>query len=107
MGLSTNDLATRAWTKFNLTTANGADITTGASCRIKAISLTPAAATTTLVVANAATVTGTDLLHLQAAASGNTAFVYFGGGGVRFGTGVSYTLAGAGGLGEIYVILDA
>ena len=107
MSLSVNDLQTRAWLKFNLTATTGNDITTGASCRIMAISLTPAAATTTLVVANAATVTGTDLIHLQSLLSGNTSYVVFGGGGVRFGTGVSYTLAGAGGLGEIYVILDA
>ena len=106
MPLSAQDLQTRAWLKYNLTATTGNDLTTGVACRIMAISLTPAAATATLVVANAATVTGTDLIHLQALISGNTAFVFFAGGGVRFGTGVSYTLAGAGGLGEIYVILE-
>ena len=107
MGLSAADLETRAWVKFNLTATTGNDITSGASARIMAISLTPAAATTTLVVANAATVTGSDLIHLQALLSGGTVFMRLGGGGVRFGTGISYTLAGAGGFGEIYVILDA
>lgn len=106
MPLSYNDLQTRAWLKYNLTATTGNDLTTATAARIMAISLTPAGATTTLVVANALTVTGTDLIHLQALTSGNTAYVYFGGGGVRFGTGISYTLAGSGGLGEIYVILE-
>jgi hypothetical protein len=107
MSLSPNDLQTRAWVKYNLTATTGNDLTSGASCRIMAISLTPAAtALATLVVANAATVTGTDLIHLQSAVSGNTSFVFFGSGGVRFGTGVSYTLVGTGNLGEIYVVLD-
>lgn len=104
MAINANDLLTRAWKKYNLTATTGNDITTGVAARIMAISLTPAAATATLVIANAATVTGTDLIHLQALTSGGTTWIQFGGGGVRFGTGISYTLAGAGGLGEIYVI---
>lgn len=107
MSLSPNDLATRGWEKLNLTVTTGNDITSAASSRIMAISVTPAAAAATLVVANAATVTGTDLIHMQAAANGATAFIRFGGGGVRFGTGISYTLAGAGAFGEIYIVRDA
>jgi len=108
MSLSPNDLQTRAWLKLNLTATTGNDQTSGASCRIMAISLTPAAtAVATLVVANAATVTGTDLIHMQAAVSGNTSFVFFAGGGVRFATGLSYTLTGTGNFGEIYYLLDA
>ena len=107
MGLSADDLRTRGLTKYNLTATTGNDITSGASSRIMAISLTPAGATTTLVVANAATVTGSDLIHLQALLSGGTVFVqFFGSGGIRFATGISYTLAGSGGLGEIYVLAD-
>jgi len=105
-GPSVNDLQSRAWKKYNLTATTGNDITTAVGCRIMAISLTPAAATTTLVVANAATVTGSDLIHLQALLSGGTVFVTLAPVGVRFATGISYTLAGAGGLGEIYVLLD-
>ena len=107
MGLTTNDLQTRAWVKYNLNAASTQnDLTGGLSCRIMAVSLTPAAAVSTLVMANAATVTGTDLIHMQAGASGATSFVYFGGGGVHFATGLSTTMAGAGAFGEVYVLLD-
>lgn len=106
MALSVDDLRSRGLTKYNLTATTGNDITTATPIRIMKISITPAAAAVTLVVANAATVTGSDLIHMQAAANGNTAVLDLGPNGIRFGTGISYTLSGSGGLGEIYGLLE-
>lgn len=104
-GPSANDRINRGWKKYNLTATTGNDITSGIGGYLMAISCTAAAATTTLVVANAATVTGTDLWHMQSLASGGTVYESFSPAGIRF-TALSYTLAGSGGLGEIYVMLD-
>ena len=92
----------------NITTVTagvGNDITGGAAGWVKALSLTPAAALSTLVVADAATVTGTALFHLQGKASGNTSFVQLGPVGLKFNTGLSYTLVGASSFAEIYYVL--
>jgi len=92
----------------NITTVTagvGNNITGGETGWVKALSLTPAAALATIVVADAATVTGTALYHLQAKASDNTAFVNLGPVGLKFSTGLSYTLVGAGSFAEIYYVL--
>lgn len=103
MGLSYNDISTLAWTKYNGTaSANNIFSATG-SVRIMMIRLIPAAAAATLLLANATTVTGTDLLHLAAAANGTSDTVTFGPRGVKWSA-VSTTLGGAGALYEIYYV---
>lgn len=110
MALSANALATSGLTKYNLTVATGTanDITSGTPFRIMKIVLTPAAALATLVVENGATVAGTaaNQLHLQAAASGASAILNLAPNGIRFGTGVSWTVAGTGSVAEIFGILE-
>lgn len=93
---------------FNLvsvTPGTGNNITTSVSGWIKALSLTPGSAAATLVVADAATVTGSKLWHLQAQANGRTAFVNLGKVGAKFDTGLSYTLVGTGAVAEIFYAL--
>lgn len=107
MSLSSGDLATRGLVKYNLTATTGNDITSGAAFRIMKISITPATtAVATFVVANAATVTGTDLIHLQAAVNGTSVVLDLAPNGIKFGTGMSYTLTGTGNLGEIYGLAE-
>ena len=98
--------ATPATVNITVVTAGvGNAITAGAIGWVKALSLTPGSALATLVIADASTVTGTALYHLQGAANGGTAFASLGPVGVKFNTGLSYTLVGTASFAEIYYVL--
>jgi len=98
--------ATPATVNITVVTAGvGNNITAGAAGWVKALSVTPGSALATLVVADAATVTGTALFHLQGTANGRTAFLNLRGVGVKFNTGLSYTLVGTASFAQIYYVL--
>jgi hypothetical protein len=99
MGLSVNDLSTRAWTKINAATG---DATVTGAIRIMAVNINHTA-TATLLLYNALTQAGTDLITVRTAAN-DSRFICFGPNGVRFGTGLSLTLSA--GVAEVYYVAE-
>ena len=97
MGLSANDLMTRPWKKIN---AASGDATVTGAIRIMAVNVNHTA-TATLILYNALTQFGTDLITVRAVAGG-LGFVSFGPAGTRFGTGLSLTLSA--GTAEVYYL---
>lgn len=99
MALSYNDLTTRPWTKVQAATGNA---TLTGTVRIMAASVNHTA-TATLILYNALTQAGSDLITVRCAA-GDTGFVNFGPNGVVFNVGLSLTLSA--GTGEVYYLAE-
>ena len=100
MSLTINDIQSRPWTKVNAATG---DATVTGAIRIMAVSINHTA-TATIILYNALTQAGTDLITVRAVAGGTGFISFAGGGGVKFGTGLSLTLSA--GTAEVYYITD-
>lgn len=101
MAHSLNDKLSRGWLKYD-GTASANDVLSGVGARIHLIVLAAGSTTSSVIVYDAATATGTDLIKLTALASGNSATVDLGPNGHVFSTGISTTLAGTGALYTIF-----
>ena len=101
---SVNDILSRGWLKLNITASGNAQIT--GSIRIHAAILTPAAAAASIILYDAATQAGTDLIKLAAPANGPSAVSHMGTNGHVFSTGLSSTLAGVGAVAAVFYTLE-
>lgn len=99
MSIAVNDLLQRPWTKVQAATG---DATVTGAIRIMAVNINHTA-TATLILYNALTQAGTDLINVRCNAN-DTGFVQFGPNGVRFGTGLSLTLSA--GVAQVFYIAE-
>jgi len=99
MAIAANDLATRPWTKIQAATG---DATLTGPIRIMAVNINHTA-TATLILYNALTQGGTDLINVRCAVN-DTGFVRFGPNGVLFGTGLSLTLSA--GVAQVFYVAE-
>lgn len=97
-------LGSAGWLRYNNTASANTVIPAGS--RIMAIHLGAGSTTSSLIVCNETTVTGSDQIKLTALAAGNSAVISFAPAGTVYDIGTSTTLAGTGATYNIYYVTD-